>query len=172
MIQEKRTPLAKSAATPALRVLTEEGIPYSLHEYEVEHRSPGTLPPNFGELVAQTVGVNPQAMYKTLVATVDGTPHFALVPVAKKLDLKALAKAVGGKRAQMARPNEAQRLTGYVQGGISPLGSRTRLSTVIDSSVEDWDSIYISAGRRGLTVALAPDDLKRVSNALYGPISG
>ncbi len=104
-------------------------------------------------------------MFKTLVARVDGALVTAVVPVAGSLDLKALAAALGAKKATMAEPADAERATGYVVGGISPLGQRSRLTTVVDESVDELPAVYVSAGRRGLQVRLAPADLLRVSGA-------
>lgn len=109
-------------------------------------------------------------MFKTLVARVDGRLTVAVVPVAGSLDLKALAAAVGGKRAVMAEPADAERATGYVVGGISPLGSRSRLDVVVDESVLALERVYVSAGRRGLQVALAPADLIVVTAARTAPV--
>lgn len=109
-------------------------------------------------------------MFKTLVARVDGRLTVAVVPVAGSLDLKALAAAVGGKRAVMAEPADAQRATGYVVGGISPLGCRTRLDVVVDESALALDRVYVSAGRRGLQVALTPADLVAVTAARTAPV--
>ena len=109
-------------------------------------------------------------MFKTLVASVDGRLVVAVVPVSGTLDLKALAEAVGGKRAEMAQPAAAERATGYVVGGISPLGHRSRLPVVVDATVEGLVRVYVSAGRRGLQVSLAPADLVAVTAARVAPI--
>ena len=118
------------------------------------------------------MGVDPARVFKTLLAEVDGTLTVVVVPVSASLDLKALAAAVGGKRARMSDPRAAERATGYVAGGISPLGQRKRLPTVIDESAEGFETIYCSAGRRGLEVELAPADLVRLTGARLAPISG
>jgi Cys-tRNA(Pro)/Cys-tRNA(Cys) deacylase len=104
------------------------------------------------------------------VARVDGRLVVAVVPVSGTLDLKALAAAVGGKRAEMAEPADAERATGYVVGGISPLGHRSRLEVVLDGSASAWDRVYVSGGRRGLQVSLAPADLVAVTGARVAPI--
>lgn len=109
-------------------------------------------------------------MFKTLLARVDDRLVVAVVPVSGSLDLKALAHAMGGKRAAMAEPSDAERSTGYVVGGISPLGSRTTLPTAVDESAHDADLVYVSAGRRGLQVSLAPADLVRLTQATVAPI--
>jgi Cys-tRNA(Pro)/Cys-tRNA(Cys) deacylase len=131
-----------------------------LHPYQV---SPDA--PDYGALVAEALGVPPERLFKTLIAEVDGALAVAVVPVTGDLDLKALAHAAGGKRATLADRAAAERSSGYVRGGISPLGQRRRLPTVIDDSVEHLDVIYVSAGRRGLQVSLAPADLIRLTGA-------
>jgi len=108
---------------------------------------------------------------KTLLVDVDGRLVVAVVPVAASLDLKALAAAAGGKRAAMADPARAQRSSGYVLGGISPLGQRTRLATVVDASALAWPTVLVSGGRRGLQVELAPDDLVRLTNAVTATVA-
>ena len=110
-------------------------------------------------------------MLKTLLAPVDGRLACGVVPVSGTLDLKALAGALGGKRAAMAEPAEAERATGYVVGGIRPLGQRTRLPTAVDETVELWDTVLVSAGRRGLSVELAPADLLRLTGAVVADLS-
>lgn len=120
---------------------------------------------------AQSLGLDPAQVFKTLLADVDGDLTVAVVPVDRSLDLKALAAAVAGKRAAMADPAAAERATGYVVGGISPLGQRRRLPTVVDASALEWDTVLVSAGRRGLDVELAPADLVRLTAAATAPIS-
>jgi Cys-tRNA(Pro)/Cys-tRNA(Cys) deacylase len=120
---------------------------------------------------AQALGLDPAQVFKTLLADVDGTLTVAVVPVDRSLDLKGLAAAVGGKRAVMAEPATAERATGYVVGGISPLGQRRRLPTVVDVSALEWDTVLVSAGRRGLDVELAPADLVRMTAAVTAPVS-
>jgi Cys-tRNA(Pro)/Cys-tRNA(Cys) deacylase len=120
---------------------------------------------------AQALGLEPAQVFKTLLADVDGDLVVAVVPVDRSLDLKALAGAVHGKRAAMAEPAAAERATGYVVGGISPLGQRRRLPTVVDASALAWDTVLVSAGRRGLDVELAPGDLVRLTGAVTVPVS-
>ena len=120
---------------------------------------------------AQALGLDPAQVFKTLLADVDGALTVAVVPVDRSLDLKALAAAAGGKRAVMAEPAAAERATGYVVGGISPLGQRRRLPTVVDVSALDWDTVLVSAGRRGLDVELAPAELVRLTGAVTAPVS-
>jgi Cys-tRNA(Pro)/Cys-tRNA(Cys) deacylase len=120
---------------------------------------------------ATALGVDPATVFKTLVADVDGTLTVAVVPVDAQLDLKALATATGGKRAAMADPAAAQRATGYVLGGISPLGQKRRLTTVVDASALTFPSMLVSAGRRGVDVELAPADLIRLTAAVTAPLA-
>ena len=155
----------KAAGTPATVLLTAQRVAHDLHPYDV---SPDA--PNYGALVAEALGVAPAVLFKTLVAEVDGALTVAVVPVTGDLDLKALAHAAGGKRAALADRAAAERSSGYVRGGISPLGQRKRLPTVIDDSALGLDLMYVSAGRRGLQVALAPDDLIRLTAAIVAPI--
>ncbi|MFD3536834.1 Cys-tRNA(Pro) deacylase [Streptomyces sp. NPDC058664] len=151
--------------TPATVALTAAGTAFTLHAYEHDPASP-----SYGEEAAEALGVSPDRVFKTLVADVDGELTVAVVPVAGQLDLKALASAVGGKRAAMADPAAAERTTGYVRGGISPLGQRKRLRTVLDASASDHASICVSAGRRGLEVELSPTDLAALTAAVVAPI--
>lgn len=125
----------------------------------------------YGPEAARALGVDPARVFKTLVAEVDGALTVGIVPVTATLDLKALAAAVGGKRAKMAELTAAERATGYVAGGISPLGQRRRLPTVLDSSAHGLDTLFCSAGRRGLEVELAPADLARLTGAALAPIA-
>ncbi|BBH66072.1 Cys-tRNA(Pro)/Cys-tRNA(Cys) deacylase [Actinoplanes sp. OR16] len=157
----------KAAGTPATVLLTAERIAHTLHPYEV---SPDA--PNYGALVAEFLGVEPARLFKTLIAEVDGKLVVGVVPVTGDLDLKALAQAAGGKRATLADRAAAERSSGYVRGGISPLGQRRRLPTVIDDTAPGLDLMYVSAGRRGLQVSLAPADLIRLTSATVAPIRG
>ena len=155
----------KAAGTPATVLLTAQRVAFELHPYEV---SPDA--PNYGALVAAALGVEPARLFKTLIAEVDGRLTVAVVPVTGDLDLKALAAAAGGKRAALAERAVAERSSGYVRGGISPLGQRKRLPTVIDESARTLDRMYVSAGRRGLQVSLAPADLIRLTGAATAKI--
>jgi Cys-tRNA(Pro)/Cys-tRNA(Cys) deacylase len=155
----------KAAGTPATVLLAAQRVAYELHPYEV---SPDA--PNYGALVAAALGVAPALLFKTLIAEVDGGLTVAVVPVTGDLDLKALAAAAGGKRAALADRAAAERSSGYVRGGISPLGQRKRLPTVIDDSAAPLDRMYVSAGRRGLQVSLAPADLIRLTDAVTARI--
>ncbi|MFD6335977.1 Cys-tRNA(Pro) deacylase [Streptomyces sp. NPDC060131] len=161
----KKSKKQQSGGTPATVALTAAGTPYTLHAYEHDPASP-----SYGEEAAEALGVPPGRVFKTLVADVDGELTVAVVPVAGSLDLKALAAAVGGKRAAMADPVTAERTTGYVRGGISPLGQRKRLRTVVDASATAHATICVSAGRRGLEVELSPADLAALTSAVLAPI--
>ena len=153
--------------TPAVVAARRARVRFSLHEYE---HDPGA--PSYGLEAAQALGVEPACVFKTLLAERDGGQLVvALVPVARTLDLKALAAAIGAKRVAMADPAAAERATGYVVGGISPLGQKKRLPMVIDESVLALDTVYVSAGRRGLEIALAPADLIRLCDAASAAIA-
>lgn len=152
--------------TPATALLTKRKVAHSLHPYQV---SPDA--PNYGAEVAAALGVPAAQVFKTLVTEVDGSLTVAVVPVTGELDLKALAAAAGGKRAAMADRTAAERATGYVRGGISPLGQRRRLPTVVDASALDHPAVYVSAGRRGLQVRLDPADLVTLTAARTAPIA-
>lgn len=152
--------------TPATRTLRADGAVFTIREYAHDPRAA-----SYGEEAAHALGIDPARVFKTLVADVDGRLVVGVVPVSGNLDLKALASACDGKRAAMADPAAAQRATGYVLGGISPLGQRTRLTTVIDTSALDFTTIYVSAGRRGLEVEVAPADLIRITHAQDAPIA-
>ncbi|MGC5387170.1 Cys-tRNA(Pro) deacylase [Micromonospora sp. LHW51205] len=152
--------------TPAIALLSKRKIAHSIHPYDV---SPDA--PNYGALVAAALGVAPDRVFKSLVTEVDGGLTVAVVPVTGELDLKALAAAVGGKRAVMADRAVAERATGYVRGGISPLGQRKRLPTVVDSSALAHPTMYVSAGRRGLQVQLTPTDLVALTGAATASIA-
>ena len=145
--------------TPATRLLERDGAAHELHAYEPGEGS-------YGVAGAAALQVAPARMFKTLIVELDGRLACAVVPVSGLLDLKALAAALGGKRAGMADPVAAERSTGYVVGGISPFGQRTRLLTAVDETVELFDTVLVSAGRRGLSIELAPADLVRLTAAV------
>jgi Cys-tRNA(Pro)/Cys-tRNA(Cys) deacylase len=155
-----------SKGTPATALLTKQKVAFALHAYEVDAHQPA-----YGEAVAAALGVDPAQVFKTLVATVDGRLAVGVVPVAATLDLKAFAAALGGKRGAMAEPAAAERATGYVTGGISPFGQRSRLPIAVDASAADLPAMYVSAGRRGLQVSVAPDDLVRLTGATVAAIA-
>ncbi|WP_396454418.1 Cys-tRNA(Pro) deacylase, partial [Actinomadura sp.] len=137
-----------------------------LHAYEADPDAG-----SYGEAAADALGVPYGQIFKTLLAEVDGRLTVAIVPVSSTLDLKALAAAAGGKKARMADPKDAERATGYVVGGISPLGQRRRLPAVVDRSVSALATVYVSAGRRGLQIELAPADLVRLTGAAVAAIA-
>ena len=155
-----------ATGTPATQLLTAQGVAFTLHPYEHDPRAEA-----FGDEAAAALGIVPERIFKTLIAAVDATLTCAVVPVAGRLDLKALAAAVGGKRAGLADPAAAARATGYVVGGISPLAQRSRLPVVVDESAAGFETVYVSAGKRGLQVELAPADLVRLSAARLAPIA-
>lgn len=159
-----------SAATPATVVLTGLGVPFTAHSYEHEPRAP-SYGREAADLLAPGLGIAAVRVLKTLVARVDERLVVAVVPVTGPLDLKALAVAAGGKRARLAGPREAERVTGYVVGGISPLGQRRTLPTYVDASVLEHPTVLVSGGRRGLDVELAPEALVRVTDAVTAPLS-
>ncbi|WP_406305567.1 Cys-tRNA(Pro) deacylase [Streptomyces sp. NBC_00885] len=156
---------ATSGGTPATVALAAAGTAFTVHAYDHDPASA-----SYGDEAAEALGIRPDRVFKTLVADVDGELTVAIVPVAGQLDLKALAAAVGAKRATMADPAAAERTTGYVRGGISPLGQRKRLRTVLDASASDHATICVSAGRRGLEVELSPSDLASLTGAVLAPI--
>lgn len=157
-------PMARG--TRAVKVLERSGVAFSIHEYVVERDDL-----SYGEAVALALRVSPDRLFKTLVAKVDGSTVVAIVPVSGTLALKKLARAAGAKHASMAAPGDAQRLTGYVIGGISPLGQTRTLEMFIDASVDDCETVFVSAGRRGLQVELAPADLISLTQAIKTELS-
>jgi Cys-tRNA(Pro)/Cys-tRNA(Cys) deacylase len=153
--------------TPAVNALARAGIAFELREYAHDPRAA-----SYGLEAAHALGIDPASVYKTLLAQLDARELVvAIVPVSTTLNLKALANAAGGKRAQMAKPADAQRATGYVLGGISPFGQKKRLRTVIDDSVRALATVHVSGGRRGLEIALAPADLIAATGAIAAPIA-
>jgi Cys-tRNA(Pro)/Cys-tRNA(Cys) deacylase len=158
------------SGTPATSALLAKGITFTEHAYT---HDPAAA--NFGleaaEALALSTGIEPERVFKTLLADVDGSLVVGIVPVTGKLDLKALAAAVGGKKATMADPVVAERRTGYVVGGISPIGQKTAHPTVLDETAELWDTVFVSGGRRGLDLELAPADLVRATGATVAAIA-
>lgn len=152
--------------TPATVALTKAGISFEVLAYA---HDPAVA--SYGMEAAEALGLDPRTVFKTLVAEVDGSPAVAVVPVAAQLDLKAFAVALGGKKAAMAEQAVAERVTGYVVGGISPLGQKRRLSTVVDASALEHPRVYVSAGRRGVDLGVAPDDLVRATGASTAAVS-
>ncbi|NRQ50974.1 Cys-tRNA(Pro) deacylase [Aeromicrobium stalagmiti] len=153
-------------ATPAFVALHRANVQFTSHSYVHDPRAE-----SFGMEAAQALGVEAGRVFKTLMAVIDGELCVGVVPVMGSLDLKALADALGGKRAQMADAAQAQRATGYVIGGISPVGQKKRHRTVIDKSSAQWPTIFVSGGRRGLEAELHPDDLVRVTQAVVSRIA-
>jgi Cys-tRNA(Pro)/Cys-tRNA(Cys) deacylase len=152
--------------TRATAALARAGIPHTLHSYRHDPRAE-----SFGEEAAAALGVATDRIFKTLIVAVDGRLVCAVVPVAARLDGKAVAAAVGGKRAELADPAAATRATGYVLGGISPLGQKTTLPVLLDASVQAFDTVFVSAGRRGLQVELAPAYLLRLTDGSLAAIA-
>jgi Cys-tRNA(Pro)/Cys-tRNA(Cys) deacylase len=154
------------AGTPATVALRTAGIHFVEHVYD---HDPANR--NFGEEAANVLGLDPEQVFKTLMVDVDGRLTVAIVPVTGKLDLGALAEAVNGKRAAMADPAVAERKTGYLVGGISPIGQKTVLPTVLDETAELFDTVYVSGGRRGFDIELAPSDLIAITAATVAAIA-
>jgi Cys-tRNA(Pro)/Cys-tRNA(Cys) deacylase len=152
--------------TPATALLARQRIAHTVHTYSHDPRHP-----SYGLEASGALGVPPERVLKTLVAEVDGKLTVGVVPVAGQLDLKALASAAGGKKAAMADAAAAERATGYVTGGISPLGQRRRLPVVVDASAMAFPTVFCSGGRRGLEIELAPADLVRAAAAVVAPIA-
>lgn len=159
-----KTPRANTPATVALR---DAGIDFTLHDYVHDPRAE-----SYGLEAAHALGVDEIRVFKTLLATVDGRLAVAVVPVSGRLDLKAFARALTGSRAAMADRSAAERATGYVVGGISPIGQKRQHPTVIDVSALDHSTVFVSAGRRGLDLEIGPIDLIRFIGAITGPIAG
>ncbi|MBZ5736831.1 Cys-tRNA(Pro) deacylase [Nocardioides mangrovi] len=151
--------------TPATVALTRAGIAFTLHEYEHDPRAT-----SFGLEAAEALGLPPAQVFKTLLATVDGALTVGIVPVTGQLDLKALARAVGGSRAAMAEVAAAERATGYVAGGISPVGQKRAHPTVLDETASGFATVFVSAGRRGLDLEIAPADLVTATGAIMAAI--
>lgn len=147
--------------TPAVALLRKRGVAHEVHAYE---HDPDT--PSFGLEAAEKLGVEPGRVFKTLVVKLDdGRLAVGIVPVSGQLNLKRMAQACGARKAAMADPDAVRRATGYVLGGVSPLGQKKRLATVLDASAAGFDTVYVSAGKRGLDVELAPADLRQLLDA-------
>ncbi len=154
-----------SQGTPATAALAAAGVPFVLHPYA---HDPAAA--SYGMEAAEVLGIEPARVFKTLVVEVEGRLAVAVVPVSGNLDLKSVAAALGAKKAAMADPQAAERRTGYVLGGISPLGQRQPSPTVLDESALGFDAILVSGGRRGLDIELAPADLIRLTKAAVAAI--
>ena len=154
------------AVTPAVVALDAAGIAYTIHEYER-----GEDLRDFGREAAVALGLDHDQVFKTLVVDADQELVVALVPVSCQLSMKRVAAAVGAKKAAMCEPARAERSSGYIVGGISPIGQRTPLRTVVDESAELFDVVYVSGGKRGMDIGLAPSDLVNVLDAVVAPIT-
>jgi len=154
------------SATPATVALDRAGVSFTPHAYE---HDPANR--DYGNEAATVLGLDPEQVFKTLLADLDGSLVVAIVPVTGKLDLKALASALGGKKAEMADPAIAQRKTGYILGGISPIGQKTAHPTVLDETAELFDTIFVSGGRRGFDIELAPADLLAITSGSIAAIA-
>lgn len=155
----------QAGGTPAIDAVSAAAVPFTVHEYPHDPRAE-----SYGEEAAVALGVAAGRVFKTLLAAVDGNLTVAVVPVSGQLDLKALARAVGRRKAVMADPRAAERSTGYVVGGISPLGQKRAHPTVVDVTALDHATVFVSAGRRGVEVELAPGDLVRLTSAITAPV--
>jgi len=152
--------------TPATVALSKAKVEFTTHAYDHDPAAK-----SYGLEAAEALGLAPEQVFKTLLVEVDGKLTVGVVPVDKQLDLKAIAAAAGGKKAVMADPAAAERTTGYVVGGISPIGQKRALPTVVDATATDHDTVYVSGGRRGLDIGLAPKDLIAITNARTAPIA-
>ncbi len=161
-----------AAATRALELVARAGVVHRVHPYALPERHGRARDerPDYGHEAAAALGVEPARVFKTLVVQVGDGLVLAVVPVDRELDLKRVATAAGGRRAVMAEPVKAEHATGSVVGGISPLGSRRPLPVIVDPSALERDTVFVSAGRRGLQLELAPRDLVRLCNAIVAPI--
>ncbi len=158
-------PKKSSGGTPATVALTRAGVAFTLHEYAHDPRAE-----SYGLEAAEALGLDPGVVFKTLMASADGRLVVGIVPVSGQLDLKALARALGASKAVLAEVAAAERATGYVAGGISPIGQKRVHPTVLDQSALAFATVYVSGGRRGLDVGIAPVDLVRVTGGIVAPI--
>ena len=153
--------------TPAIDQAKKANISFTIHEYEHDPTAP-----SYGEEAADKLGIDPERVFKTLVVSGGGKDlSVAVVPVSRQLDLKAMAKAIGAKKVAMAEVKLVERTTGYVVGGVSPLGQKKPLPTIIDASAQDFPTMFVSAGRRGLEIELASQDLAKLTNAAFSPVA-
>ena len=152
--------------TPAIDLAKKQGIPYQVHQYQHDASAA-----SYGLEAAEKLGLSPQQVFKTLVVQLDNKQlAVAVLPVSNQLSMKIIAKALGAKKAEMANAQDVMRSTGYVLGGVSPLGQKKRLPTVIDSSAQQFNSIFISAGKRGLEIEVAATDLAELLGASFAAI--
>ena len=152
--------------TPAVNIVRQARLEYQIHEY-----AHAVASESYGLEAAEKLGVSPQRVFKTLVVSLDNASlAVAVVPVCAMLSLKAMARAAGAKKVVMAAQVDVERSTGYVLGGVSPLGQKKRLKTVIDVSARNHQTVYVSAGRRGLEIELAPDDLVQLVDGIFAEI--
>jgi Cys-tRNA(Pro)/Cys-tRNA(Cys) deacylase len=152
--------------TPATVALTKAGMTFTTHAYEHDPAAK-----SYGLEAAEALGLQPEQVFKTLLVEVDGKLSVGVVPVDKQLDLKAVAAALNGKKAAMADPAAAERITGYVVGGISPIGQKRLLPTIVDETATAHETVYVSGGRRGLDLGLSPADLITLTSARMAPIA-
>ena len=152
--------------TPAIRELEVGAVPFSVHLYER-----GEALHDFGREAAEKLGLDPDQVFKTLLVVADGRHAVAIVPVSGKVGLKAVGRVLGAKHVEMCDPAVAERITGYVRGGISPFGQKKRLPTVLDELATVFDTIYVSGGKRGLDIGVAPDDIVRLLDATVASIA-
>lgn len=160
------------APTPAVAALTRARAAHTLHHVDAEDGLTAADAVGVGKRMAAALGVDPAQVFKTLMVQVpDGTLAACVVPVSGQLDLRAAAKALGAKKAVLADRDEAERRTGYVRGGISPLGQRQRCPVVVDETALGWETVFVSGGQRGLDIEIAPAALVRVAEASVAPIA-
>ena len=158
--------MSKSAGTPATVALTALGVTYTIHTYK--HDASAS---SYGIEAATALGLDPACVFKTLIADADGRLVVGIVPVDCQLDLRALASVVAAKKVSLADPSAAQRSSGYVLGGISPIGQKKQLMTVIDETAQLFEVVYVSGGKRGMDIGIAPEDLARATNATFAAIA-
>jgi len=152
--------------TPAINAAKKAKIKYTVHEYDHDPAAP-----SFGEEAAEKLGVPPERVFKTLVVDAGAGLAVAVVPVLLKLDLKAMAKALKAKKAAMAEVKVVERTTGYVVGGVSPLGQKKRLPTILDDSAQGFETLFVSGGKRGLDIELSPADLAALTRASFASVA-